>query len=47
MAIVIEGYLTETKLAAALKQIVGDLWAADQVRLPRITAEVGYGLQAE
>jgi hypothetical protein len=35
MAIVIEGYLTEGKLAAALQQIVGDLWAGGQVLLPR------------
>src|SRR5262245_14381127 len=34
MAIVIEGYLTEGKLATALQQIVGELWAGGQVLLP-------------
>jgi len=34
MAIVIEGYLTEAKLATALKQIAGELWAGGQVALP-------------
>lgn len=32
--ITIEGYLTETKLATALQQIVGDLWRGGQVLLP-------------
>jgi hypothetical protein len=34
MVIVIEGYLTEAKLATAIKQIVGDLWTGGQVLLP-------------
>jgi hypothetical protein len=33
-AIVIEGYLTEAKLAKALQQMVGDLWVGVQVLLP-------------
>ena len=34
MPIVIEGYLNETKLADALKQLVGDQWLGSQVKLP-------------
>ena len=33
MTVVAESYLTEAKLAAALKQIVGSLWAGGQVLL--------------
>jgi hypothetical protein len=33
--ITVEGYLTEAKLATALHQIVGDLWAGRQVLLPK------------
>ena len=32
--VVIESYLTEPKLAAALRQLVGDAWAGGQVALP-------------
>ena len=34
MTIVIESYLTERKLAAALQELVGDRWAGGQVSLP-------------
>ena len=34
MAIVIEGYLTEAKLASAIEQMVGERWAGRQVALP-------------
>src|SRR3990170_2184474 len=34
MKVVIESYLTESKLAAALRQLVGDAWAGGQVSLP-------------
>jgi hypothetical protein len=34
MAVSIRGYLTEDKLAAALQQITGSLWAGGQVVLP-------------
>jgi hypothetical protein len=32
--IIIEGYLTETKLATALRELVGNLWVGGQVQLP-------------
>ena len=31
---IIEGYLTETKLATALQQIMGNLWVGGQIQLP-------------
>jgi hypothetical protein len=34
MKVVIESYLTESKLAVALAQLVGDAWAGGQVKLP-------------
>lgn len=34
MTIVIESYLTERKLAAALQELVGDRWAGGQVAMP-------------
>jgi len=34
MTIVIESYLTERKLTAALKELVGDCWAGGQVAMP-------------
>jgi hypothetical protein len=34
MKVVIESYLTEAKLAAALQQLVGTAWAGGQVSLP-------------
>jgi hypothetical protein len=35
VAIVIDSYLTEAKLSAALVQIVGNAWIGGQVKLPR------------
>lgn len=32
--VVIEGYLTQRKLSAALQQIVGDAWAGDEINVP-------------
>lgn len=32
--VVIEGYLTQRKLSAALQQIVGDRWAGDEITIP-------------
>jgi hypothetical protein len=32
--VVIEGYVTQRKLSAALQQIVGDAWAGDEITIP-------------